>query len=129
MGSEFKLYDNRIKLMQGPQLVKQNNPDRLFEFVSSRTFLSYINHPSFISNYKKPVPENYRKDLYARDQIYTACYPDIFIEHKRGPDDNHIAELFRRDIFPLIRNKIPWLPITTNYFFNVDEYFNRKKKL
>lgn len=129
MGSEYKLYDNVIKLMLGPQMVKQYNPDRLFEFTSSRTFLSYINHPSFLANYKKPVPDNYRKDLYARDQIYTNCYPDIFVEHKRGPDDTHVNDFFKKNIFPLIKDKMPWLPITTNYYFNVDEYLNRKKKI
>ena len=128
MGSEFKLYDNQIKFMYPPKLVMQHNPDRLFEFSTSRTFLSYINDPVFTNNYKKPVPENHRKDLYIRDQIYTNCYPDIFLEHKRGPDDTRVAESMISQIMPLAFAKKPWLPLTKNYFFNVDDYFKRKKE-
>jgi len=52
MGSEFKLFDNLIKMPVGPQLVKQNNPNRLYDFATSRTFLSYLNHEQFDIDYK-----------------------------------------------------------------------------
>ena len=54
-GAEFKFDGEKIRIVLGPWLGKQNNPGRLFDFVSSRTFLSYINHPAFVSNYKTPL--------------------------------------------------------------------------
>lgn len=133
MGSEFKLKNNVITLPIGPQLVKQNNPYRLFDFASSQTFLSYINHEQFLLNYKIPLSElqeiDGRVDLwYIRDLIYSSCYSDIVIRKKSPPLDSHIAEIFYEKFMPIIRQNHPVMMATKPFTFNVEEYFNRKKE-
>lgn len=127
MACEYKIYDNNIMMPYNPHLVKQYNKKRLLDYTTSRTFLSYINHEKFISNYKKEVPVEYEAlaSLYIRDEIYLSCYPDMEREMKRFPDLSYIMDPFYRDINPLIKDKF----MTTNtvkFNFDVDKYFERK---
>ena len=130
MGSEFKLFDNLIRLMVGPQMVMQNNPGRLFDFATSRTFFSYLNHEKFLNNYKKKVPADYQspEPFYIRDQIYLDCYPDIELSPKVRNMEAHLPynNLFNRNMINLMRNDVPTALITKHYHFNVDKYFQEK---
>jgi hypothetical protein len=135
MGSEYKLittFSNKsyIKMPYGPQQVKKNNPDRLFNFTTSRTFLSYLRHEKFLSNFKKPVPEEYQSpdEFYIRDQIYLDCYADIDLVTKEFNIEhyNPYIERFVAEIKPMIKNTIPTIYTTKHYKFNVDNYFTEK---
>jgi len=130
MGSEFKLYDNLIKMPQGPQLVKQNNPNRLYDFATSRTFLSYLNHERFDNDYKtiaQRLKETKLNPFYLRNKIYTDCYNDIITVEKQIPDDGYIQTVFYPKFTPLIKDSLPLTYLTTPYYFNIDDYFKRKK--
>lgn len=129
-GSEFKQVNSNITMPYGPLLVKLNNPGRLFDFTSSRTFLSYLNHEQFVSNYKKIMclPVNERPNAYyVRDLIYNSCFPDIDIEKKRRPDDHHISEPFYMQIDKFIQQNYPEIFIP-NYLFSIEDYLNRNPK-
>jgi hypothetical protein len=132
MGSEFKLFKNIIKFNMGPCLVKQNNPNRLFDFSSSRTFLSYINSDTFLSNINLnytilPAELQARPEFYVRDEIYIHCYPDIDRALKTIPlDTNNIVEPFVNEIIPVINERFPSFEKAKAFYFNIDEYFNRK---
>lgn len=127
MGVEYKLYGSTIVIPYNPHLVKQNNRYRLLDFTTSRTFLSYINHDKFLSNYKKEVPPEYSawESLYIRDEIYLSCYPDMGREIKRGAELTYLSQPFAEEVQPHIKDKLQISnPIT--FKFDVDKYLKRK---
>jgi hypothetical protein len=129
-GSEFKLINDNITIPYGPLLVKLNNPDRLFDFTTSRTFLSYLNHEQFYTNYKKilKLPLIERPDAYyVRNLIYQNCYPDIDIEEKKLPEDRYISENFYLQIDPFIRQNFPQIN-TPSFLFSIEDYLKRNPK-
>jgi hypothetical protein len=128
MSVEFKYYNNSyISLgMVGPYLVKRNNPNRLFGFASSRTFLAYINNPVFQANYKIDLSKLERDDeYYIRDLIYTSIFPNLNIKRKTSWDDNHITIKFEKEYLPKIKKEVPWVFELKNYKFYVDQYFKK----
>lgn len=127
MASEFKVFNKIIKLPYGPYLVQQNNPGRLFDFTSSRTFLSYLNHPKFLPNFKRPIGPNSSDPFYERDQIYMDCYPDIDREIKHFPDDKYLIDKLEEHS-TFIKENFPLTHVTEHFYFNVEEYFKQKKE-
>ena len=129
-GSEFKLVDDNIIMPSRPLLVKLDNPGKLFDFTSSRTFLSYLNHEQFYTNYKKilKLPLIERPDAYyVRNLIYQNCYPDIDIEEKKLPEDRYISENFYQQIDPFIRQNFPHI-YTPSFLFSIEDYLKRNPK-
>lgn len=129
MSCEFKSSPNGIITMGiGPPIVKLKNPNRLYGFDTSRTFLSYVNNPIFKDNYLKeqpPCPLGENK-WHIRNLIYNNCYSDIDIVEKELPGDKHISDYFKTNIFPVIREKFPLIELIKPFTFNVQEYFQNK---
>lgn len=129
MTCEFKYYDNKyIDFgMIAPYLVKRNNLNRLYGFANSRTFLSYINNPIFLNNYKIDRSKLRRDDpFFIRDLIYTNIYPEMGIKRKSGWDDQIITKPFEQKYLPKIKKEVPWVFKLENYKFYVDDYFKGK---
>lgn len=132
MTCEFKYYDNSyIDFgMIAPYLVRKNNPDRLFGFANSRTFLAYINDPIFLKYYKVDRAKLERNDeFYIRDLIYTYIYPNLRIKRKSSWNDNVITKSFSLEYNPKIRKTLPWVFQLINYKFYVNAYFQNKTVL
>jgi hypothetical protein len=134
MGSEFKFDGAQVRLPPGPWLVKQNNPGRLYDFTSSRTFLSYINHELFVANYTKPVKRingglfGPKDEWYIRDLIYNDCYKKLNLPSKTTNDGGRELKKLDEDIAVLFHDKIPdmmWGKIKP-FYFDVIKYFNNK---
>ena len=136
MGCEYKLYHNYIMLPNLTRLIKQYNGNRLLDYTTSRTFLSYINHEKFISNYKKKIPAEYKSIpwMYIRDEIYLSCYPDMNREIKQFPFFNDFMDQFLKKIDPLVKalvndNFLDSSLVNSSlgkFKFNVDKYFDQK---
>jgi len=129
MTCEYRLSGDIIKMQVAPQILKHDNPNRLYGFTTSRTFLSYVNDPVFKNNYlKEPPPSLLGENLWhVRDLIYNNCYPDITIIQKNRPDDQDIANHFYNALHPLIKENYPLLFHINPFVFNVTEYFKRKQ--
>lgn len=132
MTVEFKYFFNSyLELgMVTPYLVKRNNPDRLFGFADSRTFLAYINDPIFLKYYKADCRQLERDDQwYIRDLIYTDIFPNIGKKRKMGWEDEIITKSFYETPLPhlpTIKKEVPWVFQMKNYNFYVDDYFQNK---
>ena len=112
MQNEYRLKDNKIYLNPGPYMVKVYNPDRLYNYTTDRTFLSYFKHKQFLNNYKQPQPRlsDGTEDMwYIRDLIYMDCYPDIPREVKELPNPwrNYIKMPFIENVLPYLTEKYP----------------------
>lgn len=125
LGSEFKLKNGKIFMPPGPQILKDKNPERVYGFATSRTFLSYINHPIFKEKYK----ENNEYVWHVRDLIYTDCFPDIEIELKRPANSDYIANIYNNILHQKIMCENPLPFILDNYEFDVEEYFKNKANI
>ena len=133
MGSEFKQHGLELKFPPMPWMVKANNPDQLFDFTTSRTFLSYVNNKINVDNYKKQTKIYFTENgyprsnqWYIRDLIYNDCYPDLNLPYKTESDFESSFD----KVIKLCEKKYKASPIKDlkPYFFNVDEYFKQKKE-
>lgn len=119
--SEFKVEGNKIPIPFNALLVHLNNQN-FFNFTTERIFLSYINDEIFINEYMK-----HSDPLAVRDMIYTKYFPNIKKEKKTWPEDEYLREDFhniaKKNLFLI--NPLPF--ITKNYFFDIEEYFTKKK--
>lgn len=128
---EFKYRNNEYVdvVMVGPNLVRKNNPNRLFGFANSRTFLSYINNPKFLATYKIDRESLPRKDdWYIRDLIYTDIFPDLDVVLKGGHwYDGDFRYRFDNHLLIEAKKEVPWVFQLKNYRFYVQEYFKTLK--
>lgn len=141
MGSEYREQEHNrdyLKFAVGPFLVKNNNPNRIFDITSSRTFLSYINTDICKLHYSKPV--SYLKMIhnstprpniwYIRDLIYNNCFPDLNLPDKfLGYDVEENNEDYNLT-FSLFIKKLKntnYKP-TADYLFNLRQYYSNKTR-
>jgi hypothetical protein len=131
MGSEFKCIMGVISLPPGPWIVKCHNPGRIFDFTSSRTFLSYVNNSIFKTEYTKPVftkpgLTSLHDKLYIRDLIYNDCYEGLNLPPKASaPIADWDRSKMSNIILTKVRFKIPnmhWSNLKP-FEFDVNKYF------
>lgn len=130
MSVEYKTSDGIITMNPGPFIVKKHNPNRLYGFDDSRTFLAYINHSLFKENYlnKNPTNKRYGENVwYIRDLVYKSCYPEIDIIKKTFPYDKHIVEEFESNLSPVIQALRPAVFRTIPFRFDAKEYLDKKE--
>jgi hypothetical protein len=129
MSCEYRTSKGIIKMNVAPPIIKYFNPNRLYGFDSSKTFLSYVNNPIFKDNYLKdnPIIDSYGENIwYIRDLIYNDCYPEINIITKNPPDDNHISSGFYEHKLPVIQRLHPIVFLMQPFKFNAKEYLQGK---
>jgi hypothetical protein len=129
MSCEYRASNGFVTMNIPPPIIKQANPNRLYGFDSSRTFLSYVNNPIFKDNYLKenPTIDIYGEDLWwIRDLIYSNCYSEIDIIAKHVPDDIHLTTDFYQHKLPTIRNLHPIVFLTKPFVFDVKKYFSER---
>jgi hypothetical protein len=129
MSCEYRSSDGFVTMNVAPPIIKYANPDRLYGFDSSRTFLSYINNEIFKSNFLKenPTIDGYGKNLWwIRDLIYSNFYPEIGIITKTSAADKYISTDFFMHKLPTIRNLYPTIFSKKPFVFDVKKYFSEK---
>jgi len=129
MSCEYRSSKGIVTMNVAPPIIKYFNPNRLYGFDSSRTFLSYVNNSIFKDNYLKqnPVIEGYGENIwYIRDLIYNDCYSEIGIITKKFPDDKHIAPHFYEHKLPTIQRLHPIVFLMQPFKFNAEEYLKEK---
>jgi len=127
LGSEYRLHDKCLNLYVPPILTKHNNPNRIFDFTSDRTFLSYVNNPILKNNYDKsnpicPLGENI---WHVRDLIYQDCFSDIDIIEKDIPGDRPIYDVFDEKYVSILQRQFPISFMIKKFIFNLEDYYNR----
>lgn len=131
MSCEYRTSKGFITMNVAPPAIKHFNPNRLYGFDSSKTFLSYVNNPIFKQNYLKenPIIDAYGENIwYIRDLIYKDCYSEIGVITKKSPDDSHISSDFYEHKLPNIKRFLPVIILMKPFKFNAEEYFNNKEK-
>jgi hypothetical protein len=131
MACEYRTSKGFITMNVAPPIIKYCNPDRLFGFASSETFLAFVNNPIFKDNYLKEngVIETYGENIWrVRDLIYSDCYPEIGIITKKVPEENYIASHFYEHKLPDIKRFHPIVFLMQPFHFNAQEYFDQKDK-
>jgi hypothetical protein len=129
MSCEYRASNGFITMNVAPPIIKHANPDRLYGFDSSRTFLSYINNEIFKSNFLKETPNiyGYGEDLWwIRDLIYNNCYPETKIITKTPPLAEYIAADFYSYKLPTILDMHPMVFLKKPFVFDVKKYFSEK---
>ena len=129
MSCEYRSSKGIITMNVAPPIIKHFNPNRLYGFDSSRTFLSYVNNSIFKDNYLKenPVIEGYGENIWhIRDLIYNNCYSEIGIITKKFPDDKHISSHFYEHKLPNIQRFHPVVFLIRPFKFNAEEYLKEK---
>jgi hypothetical protein len=129
MSCEYRASNGFITMNVAPPIIKYANPDRLYGFDSSRTFLSYVNNPIFKDNYLKenPTIDVYGEHLWwIRDLIYSNCYPEIGIITKHVPNDKYISTDYYEQKLPTIRNLHPIVFSTKPFLFDIKKYFSER---
>ena len=130
MSCEYRSSKGTITMNVAPPFIKCANPDRLYGFDSSETFLAYVNNQIFKANYLKdnPVIEQYGENIWCiRDLIYSDCYPEIGIITKKAPSDGYITSDFYEHKLPAIKNMYPIVYLMQPYRFNAQEYLSQKE--
>jgi hypothetical protein len=131
MSCEYKTSKGFITMNVAPPAIKHFNPNRLYGFDSSKTFLSYVNNPIFKQNYLKenPIIDGYGENIWhIRDLIYKDCYSEIDAITKKSPDDSHISSDFCEHKLPNIKRFLPVIILMQPFKFNAEEYFKNKEK-
>jgi hypothetical protein len=129
MSCEYRSSNGIVTMNVAPPVIKYFNPNRLYGFDSSKTFLSYVNDSIFKDNYLKenPIIEGYGENIwYIRDLIYNACYPEIEIITKKFPNDKHITPHFYEHKLPTIQRLHPIVFLMQPFKFNAEEYLKEK---
>jgi hypothetical protein len=130
MACEYRTSKGIITMNVAPPIIKYFNPNRLYGFASSKTFLAYVNDPIFKANFLKenPVIEQYGENIWhVRDLIYSDCYPEISIISKKAPNDSYITSDFYVHKLPTIKSLHPVVFLMQSYTFNAQDYFNKKE--
>jgi hypothetical protein len=131
MACEYRTSKGIITMNIGPPIIKHFNPNRLYGFASSKTFLAYVNNPIFKTNFLKenPVIERYGENIWhIRDLIYSDCYPEMGIIYKKAPNDDYITSDFYAHKLPTIERLHPVVFLMQPSKFNAQEYFNERAK-
>jgi hypothetical protein len=129
MSCEYRASNGVITMNVAPPIIKKLNPNKLYGFDSSRTFLSYINNEIFKNNFLKENPtidvlgENI---WWIRDLIYNDCYPEVGIINKHVPDDEYLANPFYEHMLPAIQPLYPVVFLTEPFYFDVKKYFSER---
>jgi hypothetical protein len=129
MACEYRVSNGVITMRPAPPIIKHFNPNRLYGFDSSKTFLAYVNNPIFKDNFLKenPIIESYGENIWrVRDLIYNDCYPEVAIIDKKSPDDNHLASHFYEHKLPTIMRLHPLVFAIQPFYFNAKEYLNKE---
>jgi hypothetical protein len=129
MSCEYRTSNGVITMNVAPPAIKRANPDRLYGFDSSKTFLAFVNNPIFKDNFLKenPMTESYGENIWRiRDLIYNDCYPEIGIITKKFPDDKHISSHFYEHKLPNIQRFHPVVFLMRPFKFNAEEYLKEK---
>jgi len=129
MSCEYRASNGFITMNVAPPTIKRCNPNKLYGFDSSKTFLSYINNEIFKNNFLKenPTIDTYGENIwYIRDLIYNNCYPEIGIINKHVPDDKYLSTHFYERMVPAIRSLHPIVFLTKPFIFDVKKYFNER---
>ena len=128
---EYRTSNGVITMNPGPHIVKKHNPNRLYGFDNSRTFLSYINHSLFKENYlnKNPTNKVLSENIwYIRDLIYNDCYSEINIINKTTPNDSYIANEFAINIAPIIPTTRQSILHIQPFCFDAKQYLSKKEE-
>jgi len=128
MSCEYRTSNGVITMNVAPPAIKRANPDRLYGFDSSKTFLAFVNNPIFKNNFleKNQMTESYGENIWCiRDLIYSDCYPEIGIIPKKCPEDTHISAHFNEHKMPTIKRLHPAIFLMRPFYFNAKDYFSR----
>lgn len=130
LGAEYRLENKHLTLGVPPIINKLNNPNRLFDFTSDKTFLAYVNDSILKDNYCKVNPDTYYGEnvWYIRDLIYQNCYSDIEIVEKKPPGDAELANHFDDYYVPLLRERFPIMFCIEKYRFDLEKYYTKNLK-
>lgn len=130
MACEYRTSKGLVTMNVAPQALRQFNPNRIFGFDSSKTFLAFVNDPIFKQNYLKEneIIEGYGEENIwrVRDLIYSNCYPEIGIITKKDHDDDYLATHFQFNKLPEIKRLLPIVFLMQPAVFNAQEYLNKK---
>jgi hypothetical protein len=128
MSCEYRTSKGVITMNVAPPAIKRANPDRLYGFDSSKTFLAFVNNPIFKNNFleKNQMTESYGENIWRiRDLIYSDCYPEIGIIPKKCPEDNYLSWHFNEYKLPTIKRLHPAIFLMRPFYFNAKDYFSR----
>jgi hypothetical protein len=128
MSCEYRSSNGFITMNVAPPVIKYYNPNRLYGFESSRTFLSYVNDEIFKNNFLKQNPTiDYGENIWwIRDLIYNNCYPEIDIITKHNPDDAYVSTYFYEHKLYTIKKLLHNFALMKPFVFDVKKYFSEK---